>query len=192
VLWEPLPAYRLQPASELIARAGVLTLVVQRSFGMPDDRAKTWIEENGLTAALAPEETALLAGKGMPEEFRTQVEALWALAWVLGLSDHLDPSEYCGDTLAGSMPDLRKAESLSEWVARADLALRDANETAEMLDLHYCLTWGLADANLNHRAVPGSVEQYVLWERRRALEFALVLGDEPYQHADWYEISLDT
>jgi hypothetical protein len=85
-----------------------------------------------------------------------------------------------------------KVQSLSEWVARARVALRDANETAEMLDLHYCLTWGLAEANLNHRTVPGSVEQYVLWERRRALEFALVLGDEPYQHADWYEISLDT
>jgi len=61
-----------------------------------------------------------------------------------------------------------------------------------MLDLYYCLTWGLADANLNHRPVPGSVEQYVLWERRRALEFALVLADEPHQHSDWYEISLDT
>jgi hypothetical protein len=101
VLWEPLPAYRLQPTSELIARTAVLTMVMQRSFGMPGDRAKTWIDENGLTAALAPEETALLAGSGMAEQFRTQVEALWALAWVLGLVDHLDPSQYCGDTRLG-------------------------------------------------------------------------------------------
>jgi hypothetical protein len=157
---------------------------------MPGDQAKTWIDENDLTPALAPEETSLLAGKA--EQFRSQVEALWGLTWVLGVNDHLDPDQYCGEHMAASLPDLRRAEPLSEWVARADVALRDANETAEMLDLHYCLTWGLADANLDHRAAPGSVEQYVLWERRRALEFALVLGDEPYQHSDWYEISLDT
>jgi hypothetical protein len=125
-------------------------------------------------------------------EVRTEIEALWALAWLLRITDDLDPSRYCGDSLASSLPDLRKAERLSDWAERANVARRDVDEAAEMLDLYYCLTWGLADANLDQRTAPGSVEQYVLWERRHALEFALIFDDEPHAHSDWYEMSLDT
>src|ERR687891_773923 len=192
VLWESLPGYRVQPLDVLVERTGVVAMAVERYFGMTRQLAETWIDENGLRDALASEETALLADDASAERFGAQIESLWALAWLLRLHDDLDPSRYCGDSLAGLMPDLRAAECLSNWVMRANVACREADDVAEMLDLYYWLTWGLADANLNQRSVPGSVEQYVLWERRRALEFALVLEDEPWQHGDWYEISLDT
>ena len=92
VLWEPVPGYRMQPLNALVERTGVLTMAVQRYFGMPRHLAETWIDENGLRESLAPEETSLLTDDSSHDRFGSQLESLWALAWLLRLHDYLDPS----------------------------------------------------------------------------------------------------
>ncbi len=52
------------------------------------------------------------------------------------------------------------------------------------LDVAFCLTWGCAEANLRQQPVPGDVRDYVIWERRRALEW--LMGD------DWDNPNYDT
>ncbi len=158
---------------------------------MPPELARDWLIANDLTECLSPVEQAYVGGSGEADERdRGQVEALWALAWALGLTPELDHATYCGDELASLLPDLRTQESADAWSARVRTRLRASGEILEALDLLYVMTWGLADANLSGRPGPGVVEQYVLWERRRALEF--VGGDGGPGHAGWDAIDLAT
>jgi hypothetical protein len=62
---------------------------------------------------------------------------------------------------------------------RAEAERRDPEALREALDLARCVTWGLGDADLSVGFSPGEVEPYVVWERRRALEWL--------HGADWDE-----
>ncbi len=132
----------------------------------------------------------MLAGElGRVEEDKTQVEAINALVWTLGIVGTLDAAQYCGDDLAQQLPDLRRGERISGWLKRCQVQVRATDEVLAEWDLYFCLTWGLADANLRRTTVPGRVRQYLYWHRRRALEFACGthLG-----HRDWDTIDLST
>jgi len=52
------------------------------------------------------------------------------------------------------------------------------------------MTWGIAEANLRQPAEPGSIPQYAIWQRRRALEFAI--AERSWTHGEWDEIDLST
>ena len=84
--------------------------------------------------------------------------------------------------MAGWLPDLRTGESAERF--RAGTVVRGEGEILNELDVVYCLTWGCAAANLYHQPEPGVLGQYVMWERRRALEW--LVGD------DWDEPNLST
>jgi hypothetical protein len=72
------------------------------------------------------------------------------------------------------VPDLfDPSEGLGPARVRAEAELRDAEEISAALDLARCLTWGLGDPELSLGFSPGEVEPYVVWERRRALEWLL-------------------
>jgi hypothetical protein len=58
------------------------------------------------------------------------------------------------------------------------------------LDLYHCMTWGLAEANLRQQTPPGEIEQYVIWHRRRALEFAI--AEREWTHDEWDDMDLST
>ncbi len=80
-------------------RALVLTVRVNLALRMPPELARAWLAEQGLLASLSPRERALLSGEVEPDySDEAQVEALWALAWVLGLVPELDASAPCGST----------------------------------------------------------------------------------------------
>jgi hypothetical protein len=97
---------------------------------------------------------------------------------------------FCGDDLAAKLPDLRRLESIDEWSKRTPTRARASDEAIAEFDLYYCLTWGLADANLRGTTAPGA-PQYLYWQRRRAFEFAF--GDNTdIAHRDWDDIDLST
>jgi Domain of unknown function (DUF4272) len=72
----------------------------------------------------------------------------------------------------------------SRWKPSSSTVLRPDAEVLDELDVAFCLTWGCAEANLRQQPVPGDVRDYVIWERRRALEW--LMGD------DWDNPSYDT
>lgn len=183
--WRDVPAFR-EPTA-IIERALTLNVVLATSFLMPTDLARAWLEENGLSAGLTPGEKAFLAAVDRGEDpasggHRLQVEAQWVLCWALGLASELSFSEYCGEEMASFLPDLRSNEDRSRFDDSANA--RPSGEIYGALDLVYCLTWGAGDANLTGKDGPGPLEQYALWERRRALEW--LCGE------DWGEFPTDT
>ena len=189
VLWESEEGYRLRSGHEIAARAAILNVVIGCTYGLPVELGLLWLQRNGLVPLLTNAERDFLGmGDGAPEWFRLQTEGLWALIWVLGLADHIDPNRYCGESLKTLVPDVAKDEPLTEWVQR--IRERPADDVMAQLDLHFCLTWGLADANLSRKRAPGAVDQYVLWERRRALEWVIV--ERGYSVTDWDDIALST
>ncbi len=88
------------------------------------------------------------------------------------------------------LPDLRSGESLATWRDRTSPNRRDPDEVTAELDLHCCMTWGLADANLNQQPMPGEIEQFAIWQRRRALEYAFASRTETSR--DWDDVDLST
>ena len=191
LLWDVETGYALRPQGDLVARSAVLNVVLGCSYGMPPAMAAAWIAENGLVGAVGSREASVIAGELGPSEVdRGQVEASQALAWMLSLVPSLDPERFCDDDLASRLPDLRRGETVAAWSERVTPALRSAEAAAVELDLHYCLTWGLADANLRGTQPPGTLPQHVYWQRRRAFEFAF--GGAEWAPSDWDHLDLST
>ena len=166
-------------------------MIVAISYGMPLELAKDWVQANQLEGSMSNIERQILQGVRTPgAQEQGQVEAIWALSWVLSITDDLSAENECSDDLVKRVPDLRSAESLASWQSRKNPSLRDADEVMTELDLHYCMTWGLAEANLRRHLPPGNIEQFAMWQRRRALEYTLARYDEPED--DWDDIDLST
>ena len=191
ILWEADEGYSVRPLDEIVLRLAALDLSVAVSFGMPRDMAQRWVNDNELESALSAEERLLLLGdeRVNVDAKQSEVEAIWGLLWVVSLGRSLDAAEYCPDDLVRRVPDLKASESLTSWRARMTPTLRTADEVMSELDLHYCMTWCLAEANLTGQPPPGRIQQSAIWQRRRALEFVL---DRGLAHADWDHIDLST
>lgn len=181
----------LRSERAVIERLLALNVRVDLAFGMPPTEAHAWLADNGLIGCLSTKEVVLLAGAAkVDEREQTYVEALWALAWALSLVDELAPDRYCGDQLASLLPDLRATEPCGEWRARTSPRLRSPAEIIRELDMLFAMTWALVDARLSGARQPGTVAEYVHWQRRRALEFTV--ADPDIDHSSWDDIDLST
>lgn len=158
VVFDRTDGYSLRPVHEVIERMAVLNVAVALSYGMPMSLASTWLSVSELNQCLAPSERALLEGTGGqdPNDIQIQVEALWALAWTIGIVKELDASQMCGNDLVHLMPDLKSGEPLSAWQQRLKPSLRNSDEVIRQLDLHYCITWALAEVNLRQLETPSN------------------------------------
>jgi hypothetical protein len=192
LVWEPGDGVTLRPVAEIEARAAVLNTVLAATFGAPPEATAGWLEANDLRKHATDAEWAFVAdGEGPAEVFRLHIEALWGFAWLLGIAEELDPSQYCGDGLALWLPDLPAGEPFAEWQTRSDSRLRPADEAAVLLDLHYCLDWGHIQAIMNNAPHPGATQPYVVGQRRWSLEWALVFSG-PYHEPPlpWDQVDL--
>jgi Domain of unknown function (DUF4272) len=190
-LWEPGEVPRLRDAQQVRERAAVLNVIVNCAYGMPSPAAAGWLADNGLAAFLTEREQRVVAGApGQVDNDRVQVEAINALAWVLGIVATLDVGAVCGDDLATKLPDLRRGEPVTTWIERTRMRPRAVNVAVGEWDFYFCWTWGLAEANLLRTPAPGPLPQYVYWQRRRAFEF--VFSDHESGHRNWDDLDLST
>jgi hypothetical protein len=181
---ESLPALEgdliLRPASEIVDRALVLSVVVATAYGFK--RGKEWVETEGLVDSLSPQERDLVFfGEGHPVPFQWRAETLTTFAWMLGRIDKRSWTDPVPDRLVDQFPDLRTMESGSTFRERA--SLQSQRECVEMLDQAYCLHWACRDLDL--RGERHNVDTEILVERRWALEWSL-------GKAEWDDVSLDT
>jgi hypothetical protein len=191
VLWAAGDVPRLRDAQQVRERVAVLNVIVNCAYGMPSAVAVGWLAENGLAAFLTEREQRVVAGEvGQVDNDRVQVEAINALAWVLGMVASLDAGAVCGDDLATRLPDLRRGEPVTTWIERTRMHLRAVEVAVAEWDFYFCVTWGLAEANLRRTPLPGPLPQYVYWQRRRAFEF--VFSDNERGHRDWDDLDLST
>ena len=165
---------RWRSLDEIVDRILVVDVVVSCAHGLDLASAWTWLRANRLIEHVTAEETAYLeeveSGMHLDDLARgLQVEALWALLWASSFAAELDFSVGCGGGVARLLPDLDDVPAARAF--RREAELRGEPERLAALDLARCLSAGLGDSELSIGYAPGEVEPYVVWERRRALEW---------------------
>jgi hypothetical protein len=168
------PAGTLRSAEDTLARALVLNVVISCAYGLPTLAALDWLRRHDLLDLLTEDEREFLAdaSEGIHVEDlarKLQVESLFALLWALSLVDDLDFDRGCGDEVARVVPDIQAGDDATDM--RAAAAMRATDELYEALDLATVLASAIGDEGLQLGLSPGDVEPYVVWERKRALEW---------------------
>jgi hypothetical protein len=161
---------------------------------MPGEAAMAWLLDAHLLDSLTkPEWSFVASGEGDQRSFALHLEALYALAWLLGLVAHLDPTEPAPDGLVAQLPHLPSREAFSDWTTRTIPSVRSASEAAIVLDLFCCLDWSYLEAERRRLRLPGLIDSNAIGQRRWALEWAVVRRG-PYQAPPrgWEEVDLST
>jgi hypothetical protein len=175
----------LRPEQQITDRILAFFATISTSFGFPRTAALEWVRGNGLEHALSEKERAHLTSSSdeLVASLQSQVDALFALAWILGLIPLMDFESECGESFIRTFPNIENAEAAD--TLRRKVALRDERQVVAMCDLAYCLHWGIRDAVLRGARPPGRLHPAYLIERRRGLEWAI-------SREGWDEITLDT
>src|SRR3954465_5171429 len=134
LIWELGDSVELRARTEIEVRAAVLHVVVARCFGMPTEVAMSWLLGSHLVELVtAPEWQFVIGAKGDHRSFVLPHDAVFALAWLLGLSRPLDPTAPPEDRLMHQMPDLPAGETFDSWRSRSLMSPRDPIEAAILL-----------------------------------------------------------
>lgn len=178
------PATR-RSQEEILDRMLALHAVVASSFGFRNAKAIKWLEDQSLWDATSTVEKSLLRSKSNPFSCSIQREGLWAMFWALGYTQSLEFGEFCSETLADQLPNLKAAavEDLAPLRARAQL--RPIGELLPKLDLAYCLHHAWNQRIIERRLPPLGVREFVIVERRRALEWIM-------SRQDWDTVAMPT
>lgn len=168
---------------EVRGRCLALFGVVASSHGLDRRVASDWLVEAGVAQHLTEEEASSLSSAAKSTLSFDAVEALWVLAWALGLTPALDWAHPCSDSFVRLFPDPLAGEDASEFCAvprlRSGEELNVERQVA--FELHNC--W--VNSRLMGGAVPSSVDEGAVRWRRHALEW-LALA------ANWADVPLDT
>lgn len=170
--------------NDIESRLFAMLAIAASSYGFDKNKALEWLEKEKLNKYLTNEESGFLKnGSGDVTQFKVQIEAMWALAWALGLVDELDYKKPCPNDFVMRLPDLKKMESTDPY--RQKVMLRDSEAILPLLDLAYCLHWSLMEITTNSKPLPKTIKPYVVIERRRAFEWL-------FDNQEWSDVSLDT
>ncbi|MCR4646572.1 MAG: DUF4272 domain-containing protein [Oscillospiraceae bacterium] len=113
-----------------------------------------------------------------------EYECYWSLVWALGLIDNIrNAGETCDcDKAIHLVADCKDMEAF-----KAQCHLRSIDEILDMLDLYYRYHWACVQKRAIDPNLPtGNLNEEVVWERRRGLEWLISEED------DWHEIALHT
>lgn len=145
------------------------------------------IVEFGLKNYLFPDEKKVLVecDEHVAVNVSWTVECSYSLAWVLGLvtTEEMEaPGESEGDH--GLFQFIQPFHNFEDF--KASCNLRQPSEIMDMLDLYYNYHWACVDNRLTPDTNCGELNEEVVMERRKALEW-LICKDK-----NWDSISLDT
>jgi hypothetical protein len=169
---------------EVVDRLLAMLCVAACAYGFDSQKAANWLGREVKVELLTVAERHFLQTKaGDRRTFMMQIEGMWALAWSIRSVPTLDFGTPCPQDFVTRLPDLKRNGSSGTFRDTANV--RPLSEIVSACDLAYCLHWAIRDAQLRNAKLPGNVEEYVVVERRRALEW--LLTDEP-----WEDITLDS
>ena len=194
LVWEPGDQVDLRPLPEIEGRVAILNVVLARCFGMPPHVAVQWLLDAHLIDQLSrPEWHFVAADEGDRLVFVLHLDAVFALAWVLGLAMDLDPLQPSADGLVERLPQLHAGESFAQWRSRTLTAPREPGEVAALLDLYYCLDWAYLEAERLGLPLPGVIDSNAIGQRRWALEWVVMLtGPHHEPPPNWEDVDLST
>ena len=192
--WDPGDDVELRPIEDIEARAAVLNVAFARTFGMPPGLAMAWLLDAHLIDRLTePEWFFVSTGDGDARSFAMHLDALFALAWLLGITRDLDPRWPPPDGLVGRLPNLAENEPFADWRSRTLSAPPSPALAAVQLDLHYCLDRAFQEAEARNLARPGPVDSNAIAQRRWALTWAVLFtGPRHGPPLDWEDVDLST
>jgi len=169
---------------EIVDRLLAMLCVAACAYGFDNRKAANWLDREAKVDLLTEAERQFLQTKiGNRQAFMFQIEGIWALAWSIRAVPTLDFGTPCPQDFVTRLPDLKGNGRSAAF--REAARVRPLSDIASACDLAYCLHWAIRDAQVRRAQRPGKVDEYVVLERRRALEW--LLTEDP-----WEEISLDT
>ena len=184
---------KLKSFDEICNRAIASLLTVQIALDAANGEHKEAIEyfsdvmdRYGIKDKLNANEQAVYDGTFDQQQLANvawEYECYWALVWALGLigSDELEK--------VGEICDCEKAIAFVRDNGndlRAICRLRSKEEILDELDYFYRLHWACVQHRIKPDTPIGSMDEEVVMERRRGLEWLISDKD------DWFDISLDT
>ncbi len=174
----------LRERNSIVNRSLCLNAIVATAYGLDKKLALKWLKSEKLESCLSQSESDFLQGFNTSSQlFKLQTESLYVFAWVLGKLDVLDFSCYCPNSLVDEFPDLISYESSKSF--RSSIKVRPLTEVILNCDISYNAHASIVYSEINDKPIQSKVEPYVIWERRRALEW--LLGDD-----DWDYVNMDT
>jgi hypothetical protein len=169
------PIKSVKTVDEVVDRLLCLNACAAYAVGFDRDEAHSWLKSEGLFDKLTGLELEFFTTNPHAEMiFEDRIEAMWSLAWIIGIVPKLDFTKDCSDNFVEMMPNLVTQES--GQALREKARLRSTEEVAAACDLAYCLHWGIRHAAITGQKRPGRVDESVIEERRRALDWFLSLG----------------
>ena len=167
--------------NEVSDRVWAMWCVVQLVHGEVDRKSvlKCAKRNVGQEAFTDPEWSFVEGNDALGMSLGWRVEGMYALLWALRVMDPLNWERSADVSDFGLLPKITKGKAWRRFLD--DRILRSAEEVLPALDRLLCLHWGLRDALINHRDVPGM--NLMLWhgvvaERRQALEW--LFSEERY------------
>lgn len=140
----------------VLDRIFVLHAVSAVAHGFSGERAWAWLRQEALEAKVTAGERQVLDDDGGAREaYKEQVEGLWALYWVAGLTPGpLDPLVPCPDDFVQGLPDLRvdPMPPSQEWRNRA--RRQTLSDLIKVLDETTCLAHAFDIAKAEGRPTP--------------------------------------
>ena len=158
-------------------------LVADDGYEEKIENHKTMIEKYGLMDLLNSKEKRIVECIDFKEagNMTWASEAYWALCWSLGLVDDIsDATTACDDELAMGL--IKGTNSVEEFISKCNL--RSKEEILDMLDLYCRLNWTIHESKTNPDVTIGDLDESVVAERRRGLEWIVSDVD------DWYDIQI--
>lgn len=176
------PAFT-RPKEHIVHRIFAMLALAASSYGFDRKKALDWLEKEGGHSFLTKTEKEFLSGgQANRKQFMEQIEAMWALCWVIKIVPDLDFAKSCSGDFVKQLPDLKKMESGQTFLKKAEI--RTPAEIVANCDLAFCLSWSVREEAIPVK-LQKTIKPYVIKERRHGLEW--VLSDN-----DWDLIPLDT
>ncbi|USG66885.1 DUF4272 domain-containing protein [Brevibacillus ruminantium] len=186
----------IRSKDEIVQRAIALCLVAVYAGGIAEgeevQEEREFIEgiisQYGAAGFFTERERAFL-GEEQPDRTETiqlvwMYECYWVLLWALGYVEELDfPGQICDVQMA--IDCLKEAGDYDGFYQKA--VVRSTSEILDQADLIYRYDWACVNARINNQPVEGGLNDEVVLERHRALNWLI-----RYMDADWDDVRTDT
>lgn len=186
----------IRTKEEIVQRAIALCLIAVYAGGIAENgnvqEEREFIEEiieQYGAANFFTEKEKLLLGDPQPNQTDTiqmvwMYECYWVLLWALGYKEELEfPGQICDVGMA--VDALRSAGDYDNFYQNA--VVRSKAEILDQADLIYRYDWACVNARINGRTVEGGLNDEVVLERHRALNWLV-----SYMEDEWDDVRTDT
>jgi len=187
---------RIREKEEIAKRAIALALIATYAADLASGKSieesrsflKSLIERYNAETFFTERELEFINSDIIDEEksiqFAWEYECLLVLLWALGYVKELDfPNKICD--LSEIIGYIKDAKNFEEFLVSSNL--RKKHEILDEADLIYRYDWACVDARIKNLPAPGGLDDEVVVERHKALNWLICYFDQ-----EWDDVRTDT